>query len=234
MAKLARDHKGRFGVFATLPILDIDGSLTEIEYALDTLGAEGVNLMTNIGNRWLGDPHYWPVFEELNRRKALVYTHPVQPNCCAGIYQEFNDAVIEYGTDTTRAIAKLLFSGAAAKYPDIRFIFSHAGGTMPFIAERFLRAHMLGKPEIKSRLPNGVMPELKKLYYDTAQSAHVWAMASLTRLVPTSQIVFGTDYPYRTAAETAQGLKECGCFGEADLHAIDCANAWRLMPKWKT
>jgi predicted TIM-barrel fold metal-dependent hydrolase len=233
MANLTGDHKGRFGVFATLPILDVEGSLAELAYALDTLDADGVNLMTNIGDRWLGDRHYWPVFEELNRRRALVYTHPVAPSCCAGMYEEFNDAVIEYATDTTRAIAKLLFSGAAAKYPDIRFIFSHAGGTMPFITERFVRAHAYARPEIKARLPNGVMPELKKLYYDTAQSAHGWAMASLTRLVPTSQIVFGTDYPYRTADETARGLKACGCFSESELHAIDCENAWRLMPRWK-
>ena len=234
MAKLALDHPGRFGVYATVPILDIEGSLREVEYALDTLGADGVNLMTNIGDRWLGDPHYWPLFEELNRRKALVYTHPVAPDCCAGMYQEFNDAVIEYGTDTTRAIAKLLFSGAAARFPDIRFIFSHAGGTMPFITERFIRAHAGARPEIRSRLPNGVLPELKKLYYDTAQAAHVWAMASLTRLAPVSQIVFGTDYPYRTARETAGMLKDCGCFDDAELRAIDCENAWRLMPRWNT
>ena len=233
MAKLALDHPDRFGIYATVPILDVEGSLREIEYALDTLKADGINFMTNIGDRWLGDPHYWPVFEELNRRKALVYTHPVAPDCCAGIYQEFNEAVIEYGTDTTRAIAKLLFSGAAARFPDIRFIFSHAGGTMPFITERFIRAHASAKPEIRSRMPNGVLPELKKLYYDTAQSAHVWAMASLTRLVPISQIVFGTDYPYRTAEETAGMLKECGCFSDSDLRAIDCENAWRLMPRWK-
>jgi len=233
MAKLAADHPGRFGVFATLPILDVEGSLRELEYALDTLKADGVNFMTNIGDRWLGDPHYWPVFEELNRRKALAYTHPVAPDCCAGMYEEFNDSVIEYGTDTTRAIAKLLFSGAASRFPDIRFIFSHAGGTMPFIAERFLRAHLYAKQDIKARLPNGVMPELKKLYYDTAQAAHVWAMASLAKLVPTSQIVFGTDYPYRTAEETARGLAECGCFSKSELRAIDCENAWRLMPQWR-
>jgi predicted TIM-barrel fold metal-dependent hydrolase len=233
MAGLARDHRGRFGVYATLPILDIEGSLRELEYALDTLGADGANLMTNIGDRWLGDPHYWPVFQELNRRKAIVYTHPVQPDCCAGIYQEFNDAVIEYGTDTTRAIAKLLFSGAAAKFPDIRFIFSHAGGTMPFITERFLRVHQFAKADVKSRLPDGVIPALQKLYYDTAQAAHVWAMASLTKLVPTSQILFGTDFPYRSAEETARGLRECGCFSEPELRAIDCENAWKLMPQWK-
>ncbi len=234
MAKLGSNHKGRFGVFATMPMLDIDGSLKEAEYAFDTLKADGVFLMTNIGDKWIGDKHYWPLFEELNRRKAVVYTHPVAPDCCAGMYEEFNDSVIEYSTDTTRAIAKLLFTGASVRFPDIRWIFSHAGGTMPFITERFLRAHMYAKQDVKARMPNGVMPELKKLYYDTAQAAHAWAMASLTKLVPASQIVFGTDYPYRTAEETAKGLAECGCFNAGELRAIDCENAWRLLPRWKT
>ena len=145
MAQMARDHPGRFGVFAALPILDIDGSLAEAEYALDTLGADGIGLMTNIGDQWLGDPHYWPLFEELNRRKAVVYTHPQAPTCCSNIIPEINDSVVEYASDTSRAIAKLLFTGAAAKFPEIRFIFSHGGGTMPFIAERFFRAP-IGNP----------------------------------------------------------------------------------------
>ena len=100
MAALARDYPGRFGVFAALPILDIDGSLAEVAYAFDTLKADGVCLMTNIGDRWLGDAHYAPVFEELNRRSAVVYTHPVASNCCRGILPEYMDAVIEYGTDS--------------------------------------------------------------------------------------------------------------------------------------
>jgi predicted TIM-barrel fold metal-dependent hydrolase len=238
MARMAADHKAadgspRFGVYATLPALDVEGCLKEIEYAMDTLKADGVNFMTNIGDRWLGDEHYWPIFEELNRRKAVVYTHPVQPDCCNGIYREFNEAVIEYGTDTTRAIAKLIFTGATVRFPDIRFIFSHAGGTMPFIAERFLRAYEFGRPDVKARMTNGVMPEIQRLWYDTAQAATVWAMASFTKLVPTSQLLFGTDYPYRTAEETARGLRECGCLSDAELRAVDYENALRLHPHLK-
>src|SRR6185437_8155241 len=95
MAQMAADHPGRFGIFAALPILDIDGSLKEIEYALDTLKADGVALMTNIGDKWLGDPYYAPVFEELNRRGTILYTHPVAPNCCRDLLPELNDSVIE-------------------------------------------------------------------------------------------------------------------------------------------
>jgi predicted TIM-barrel fold metal-dependent hydrolase len=227
-ATLCRDHPGRFGLFATLPITDIDGSLAEIAHALDELKADGINMMTNIGERWLGDPHYAPIFEELDRRGAVVYTHPIAPACCARILPELNDATIEFGTDTTRAIAKLLFSGSAARFPRMRFIFSHAGGTMPFLVERFEHAYRYSREDLRARVPNGVQHELKKLYYDTAQAAHRHAMSSLRELVPASQIVFGTDYPYRTAAETAEGLRGCG-FNEAELAAIERGNALRLL-----
>ena len=161
-------------------------------------------------------------------RKAVVYTHPMAPACCAGCLPELADATIEFGTDTTRAIAKLLFSGAAARFPAIRFIFSHAGGTMPFIVERFEHAYRYSPFDLKARVPNGVLHELKKLYYDTAQAAHRHAMSSLRELVPATQILFGTDYPYRTPAETAQGLANCG-FSAAELREIDCDNALRLL-----
>ncbi len=230
MAKLAGEHPGRFGVFAALPILDIEGSLRELEYALDTLKADGIGLMTNIGDKWLGDVHYGPVFEELDRRDAVVYTHPVAPDCCRGIMAEFNDSVIEYGTDTTRAIGKLLFSGSAVRYPRIRFMFSHAGGTMPFLAGRFLQ-NIRGHP-VPDKLPRGVMPEIERFYYDTAQSANLATMAALRHVVSASQILFGTDFPYGSSEAHARGLAGCG-FSGTDLRAIECENAHRLFPRLK-
>ena len=229
MAQMARDYPGRFGVFAALPIMDIEGSLLEAEYALDTLGAQGIGLMTNIGDRWLGDPHYAPLFEELNRRKAVIYTHPVAPACCQGMLPDLGDATIEYGTDTTRAIARMMFSGSAARYPEIRMIFSHAGGTMPFLAERLIRAPSLSKDNLGARVPNGVLYELQKFYYDTAQTSQPYAMASARKVIPTAQLLFGTDFPYRTSKEHALGLLQCG-FNESELRAIECGNARRLLP----
>ncbi|MFM9969776.1 MAG: amidohydrolase family protein [Burkholderiales bacterium] len=229
MAQMARDYPGRFGVFAALPILDIEGSLIEAEYAFDTLGAAGIGLMTNIGDRWLGDPHYAPLFEELNRRKAVIYTHPVAPACCANMLPDLGDATIEYGTDTTRAIARMMFSGSAARYPDLRMIFSHAGGTMPFLAERLIRAPSLSKDNLAARVPHGVLHELQKFYYDTAQTAQPYSMASARKVIPTSQLLFGTDFPYRTSREHALGLLQCG-FNEMELRAIERENAKTLLP----
>lgn len=213
-----------------LPILDIEGSLIEIEYALDVLKADGINLMTNIGDKWLGDPYYDPIFAELNRRKTVVYTHPDAPDCTRGVLPGLRDSVIEFGTDTTRAIARLLFSGAAERYPDISWIFSHAGGTVPFLTERLIRFAATEKG-MAARVPAGVLAYLKRFHYDTAQAAHPWALASLMRLVAVSQLLFGTDFPWRTAAETAKGLRDFG-FSAADLRAIDCGNAERLLPRW--
>jgi len=230
MSRMAQDHPGRFGVFAALPILDIEGSLLEIEHAFGVLKVDGVTLMTNIGDRWLGDVHYAPVFEELNRRGAIVYTHPVAPDCCRGLLAQTHDSVIEYATDTTRAIAQLLFSGSAARYPKIRFIFSHAGGTMPFLAQRFINAHRFSKGDAKANLPDGVLPALNRFYYDTAQAAHPYAMSSFRQVVQLSQLLFGTDFPYVSAALTAKGLEGCG-FAERELAGIYRENAVRLLPR---
>jgi predicted TIM-barrel fold metal-dependent hydrolase len=227
-ARLAADRKGRFGMFAAMPMPHVEATLHEIAYALDTLKADGIGLLTSYGDRWLGDAVFAPVMEELNRRRAVVYTHPTTANCCGNLIPDVPDSVIEWGTDTTRTIASLVFSGTAARLPDIKWIFSHGGGTLPFLTERFLRLPQANK-SLAARVPNGVEHELKRFHYDTAQASHPWALASLTKLVPISQIVFGTDYPYRTAADHVKGLTAHG-FPPSDLQAIDRDNALRLLP----
>lgn len=230
MTRQANDCPGRFGVFAVVPILDIEGSLQEAEYALDTLMADGILLMTNMGDKWLGDPHYFPLFEELNRRKAVVYTHPISADCMHNIMMpSIDNSVIEFCADTSRAIANLLFLGAAHRFKDISFIFSHAGGTMPFILERFTR-HPLTDEKLAAQVPDGVISYLKRFYYDTAQASHPYAMSSITRLVAITQLVFGTDFPFRNAEDHVNGLKACG-FSDEDLFAIECGNARRLLPR---
>lgn len=228
-AKLVSDHHGRFGMFAVVPMPDVDGTLQEIAYALDVLKADGIGFITSFGDKWLGDPAFAPVMDELHRRKAVVYTHPTAANCCRNLIPDVTDAVIEYGTDTTRTIASLLFSGTAARCPDIRFIFSHAGGTLPFLTERFTRLPLVNK-SLEAKVPNGALYELKRFYYDVAQAAHPMALASLLKLVPVSQVLFGTDYPFRTSADHVKGLAEYG-FSASDLRAIDRDNALRLMPR---
>ena len=145
--RMESDHKGRFGTFAMLPMPHIDATLKEIEYAFDTLKVDGVGIMTNYGDKWLGYSYFDPVWAELNRRKATIYTHPGDANCCVNLVQGMPSSAIEWGTDTTRSIANLIFSGSSQKYPDINWIFSHGGGALTSFSERFLL-----------QLPAGALP----------------------------------------------------------------------------
>ncbi|MDQ2762212.1 MAG: amidohydrolase, partial [Pseudomonadota bacterium] len=167
--KLANDHRGRFGVFAMLPMPYIDESLKEIAYALDTLHADGIGIMTSYGDKWLGYAQFQPVFDELNRRKAVVYTHPTGPNCCVNLVQGVPASAVEYGADTTRTIINLIFSGASTRYADIDFIFSHGGGVLTAVAER-LQIQMVNTPPYAGKVtPAQVEHELNRFFYDTAQ-----------------------------------------------------------------
>ena len=232
-ARLARDYPGRFGSYAAIPYTDTEGSLREIAYALDTLKADGFCLMTSYSGKYLGDPAFFPVLEELNRRKAIVYVHPLAPQCCAAILPDVNVGTIEYAVDSTRTMASLVFGGGAAKYPDIRWIFSHSGGTTPFLLSRFIRQEQDMKGEAVKRMPNGVLYEYKKFYYETAQGNHPGALDALLRMIPISQVLYGTDFPYRDGAEENAGLANYP-FSAADRMAIERDNALRLMPRLKS
>jgi 6-methylsalicylate decarboxylase len=229
-ARLVQDHPTRFGLFAAMPLPDVDATLAEIAYAYDTLKADGIGLLTSYGDVWLGNPMFRPVMDELNRRRAVVHVHPTAANCCRNLdyAQGVSAGSMEYGTDTTRAIMGVAFSGDAAKFQDIRFIWSHAGGTVPFLAGRIDNA----SNGAKDRLPQGFVSEIKRFYYDTAGAANKGAIASLLQLVPASQILFGTDFPPGgSTLETARTLSELGFFSPADLRAIERDNAVKLIPR---
>jgi predicted TIM-barrel fold metal-dependent hydrolase len=230
-AKVGKDFPGRFGLFSAIPLPDTEGSLKEIEYGLDVLKAEGIGLMTSYGKQYLGDPAFAPVWEELNRRKAVVYVHPLAPDCCKNLIPGVSTGAIEYATDTTRTIASLVFSGTAARYPDISWIFSHSGGTMPFLLSRFANEERIMKNR-DQLLPKGLVYELKKFYYDTAQGNHAGALAALTRLIPIPQILFGSDFPLRPGEDEVKGLAAYR-FKPRDLRAIERDNALRLLPTLK-
>jgi len=231
-ARMVSDYKGRFGLFAVLPLPDVEASLREIEYAFGTLKADGIGLLTSYGNRWHGDAEFAPVFQELNRRKAVVYTHASAPPCCQNLQPNINETTIEYNTDTSRTIISLIDSGRATQCPDIRFIFSHAGGTMPSLAGRYLGAAASAESLARAAPPNSKLHHLRRFYYDTAGSANPVQMVSLKMIVPVSQIVFGTDFPFGQSANIGQGLQKCG-FTAEELRGIDRENALRMLPKFQ-
>jgi 6-methylsalicylate decarboxylase len=224
-AELRQAYPHRFGQFAALPLPDADGSLREIEYALDILKADGIGLLTSYGDKWLGDPAFVPVFEELHRRKSVVFVHPTVPGCCQKLLPAVTPLVAEIPQDTTRAVTNLLFTGSFSRFSDIRFVFTHAGGTVPMVAGRM---QQYGPKSLVDK-PNAIEDALRRLYFDIAGTAFAPAIAALTALVPTTQILFGSDNPYVPLGATADGLARLR-LSAADLQAIGRDNALRLLP----
>jgi predicted TIM-barrel fold metal-dependent hydrolase len=230
--RMATEHPGRFGLFGVLPLPDVQGSLAEIAHAMDVLGADGIELMTSYDDgenaRWLGDPAFDPVLEELNRRKALVFVHPLAPACCADLMPWVPAAVLEFPHDTNRCIVSLLFSGALSRFPDIRFIFSHAGGAMPMLAGRAIHSGMSRR--FLDKIPKGIEYELAKLHYDIALAAFPIALNALFALVPKSQVLLGSDYPFHGIGNAVSGLLAMN-LPDQEVRTIFRGNAERLIPR---
>jgi len=221
-ALMVNKHPNRFGAFAILPLPDIEASIIEMEYALDTLKLDGVVLLTNFGGIYIGDAHYDDLFYELNRRKAVVFVHPNVPPLNA-LPMIIKPAVLEFVFDTTRAIVNLIHRGAAKRFPDISFIFSHGGGTVPFITWRIT----FGNKKIVN--------QLKRFYYDTAVSATPCTLSSLLSLVEPTQVLYGSDYPFlpeRVVKLMNDGLQNYDFEREA-LTKIVQQNAVTLFPRFK-
>ena len=239
-ARIGRDHPGRFGLFAALPMHDVDGSLKEVEYALDTLKADGFGISTSYGDMWLGDPELRPIFEEMNRRKAVVYVHPNDAPCCIPntlTYEKppISGAWIEWPMNTARTILSLMVNGNLRQFPDVRFIFSHGGGVMPLLLSRiagFQDWGAVGPEKLKQMFPAGIEAEFRQLYFEGAQAYDPVNFQALTKLVPASHILFGTDYnrfPIAHSVALFEKLK----LSPADRRAIERDNAVALLPRWK-
>jgi predicted TIM-barrel fold metal-dependent hydrolase len=225
-AQIVRDHPGRFGFFATVPLPDVDGSLKEIEYALDTLKADGICLLTNYDGKYPGDPAFAAVYDELNRRKTIVYSHPTAVGCCANIMPDVPPAILEFMFDNTRAIVSLLMNGTFARCPDIKFIFSHCGGGLGGVAGRvngWSRA-------FADKAPGGAFAALKKLNFDTASMTNKATFAAMFELAGPKNIMFGSDFPWGPMGQSKDPLHAMGLSAEV-VYDIEEGNARRLFPR---
>jgi predicted TIM-barrel fold metal-dependent hydrolase len=232
-AALGRDAPGRFGSFAALPLPDIDGTLHEIAYAFDDLGADGVALMTNIGGVYLGDSRLEPVFAELGRRHAVVFLHPTSPPGWEQTALGRPRAMIEYLFDTTRTVADLLLAGVLDRHPGLQIIVSHGGGALPVLADRINEFTKLFLPPHRSA-PTDVVAQLRRLHYDMAGTAFPRQVPALLGLVEPDRLLFGSDYCWTpppvadahiAAIDTAQTPLPGGTW-----RSLTTANAQRLFP----
>jgi predicted TIM-barrel fold metal-dependent hydrolase len=254
-ARLISDHKGRYASFITLPLPDVDASLKEIAYGFDTLHCDGVGLLTSYGDIWLGDKKLQPVFEELNRRNAIVYTHPTDAACCHNLANA-NPLTLEWLVDTARSIMSIISEGGpgmggaaaeggrggrgaarepspATRFSNCKFIWSHAGGALIGVASRVVGG--ISAAQLAAPAPmNSHLYHIRRFFYDTAGSTNPVLMQGIARLAGASQIVFGSDYPFGGQAGIkgiADGLLTCG-FTQDELRGIDRENAVRILPKY--
>ena len=232
LAECVARYPGRFGGFASLPLPDVDAALREAARALDELQLDGIVHLTQTANRYAGCPEYQPVYEELNRRRAVVFIHPTYAPKSAEEGYVVPRPVVDYPGESTRAVTNLVFTGTLERNRDIRFVISHAGGMLPFIAHRIAIFDDL-TPHRKN-YPEGVMPYLRRLYYDTALSGDPVVLDTLLRLVGPSQILFGTDYPYVPDATAERETRVTDAYPGFDAAArarVERENAWGLFPR---
>ncbi|MFC2004744.1 amidohydrolase family protein [Chloroflexota bacterium] len=244
-SQLMRDYPGRFGAFASLPLPDVEGALRELEYAMDTLKLDGVVLMSNVEGHYPGNQAYDELFAEFNHRKIVVYIHPHDPPD-AGI-PEYLKGPLDAALDTTRAAVSLLYAGFLERYPDIRFILSHTGGIVPYLARRIV----LGRYEeanqtaydkgmydftLSNRDPEEGLKILKSLYYDTLSPAGNDAFRTLQEFVEPSHILLATDYVFLPKIFTSKkivAVKNYKGFNDHALKKIERENALELFPRLK-
>ena len=230
-ARLGSDHPGRFGSFASLPLPDIDASLAEVEYAFDQLRADGVCMLSHYAGMYLGAPEFDPLYEVLDRRNAVVFVHPTSPlnlQLVAGL----SASTLEFPFDTTRTVADLIFARVPARFPNIRWIFSHAGGAIPYLSGR-IDVLTTNNPRLREQIPEGFSAELRKLYFDCALSYSQPTIDALAAAVGPDQLLFGSDYPFgprHQMVATARGIDALPWSADRK-DRLRNANAAALLPR---
>ena len=233
LAGIKRDRPDRFGAFAALPLPDVERSLEQIAYALDVLQLDGVSVMTNAGGSYLGDSRFDPIFAELQRRAAVVFVHPIASPDPIAHTLGLPDTLLDYPVDTSRAIAKLHYSNTFGRTPDIKYVFVHAGGTIPFVASRFGIVDQMDV--IPGAQERGAFADvLPRLYWDTASAFSDPVLHMLRSVAGLRNVVFGTDYPYPHDTISIGGLRHVQNTAELDdseREAILGGSAARLIPR---
>lgn len=233
-AEAADAHPGRFGLFASLPLPDLDGALAELEHALDELGADGVVLETNHHGVYLGDPGLDPLFAELDRRRAVVFIHPTSPACWEHTALGYPRPMIEFLFDTTRAVTHLVLGGARRRFPHVEVIVPHAGAALPVLADRIggLVEMVPGLGDVATT--EELLEALRGFWYDVTGFATPRHLAALRQLVEPDRMLYGSDWPFSPEAlvrTLAERLEADGTLSAEERRAVERENALRLFPR---
>ena len=235
MAQLVADHPTRYGAMGFVSLPDVEQACRDVEYALDKLKLDGINLMTHTGHRYLGHAEEDELFAELDRRRAVVFVHPQRPAVEGMAELSIPAGYTELTFDTTRAIGNLLYNGTLARFPNIRFIMPHMGGVTPFLLFRLSGLDDI--PKVRERIPDGVAAYLNRLYYDVAQSPSPLALRALLEVADPTRILFGTDYPHarnveKVMRDTVAAVRSFDGFDETLRSSVMAGNAQALLPRF--
>jgi predicted TIM-barrel fold metal-dependent hydrolase len=233
LAELSAGYPCQFGAFAFLPLPDIDAALAETARVFDELKLDGITLLTSVNDKYIGHPDFEPLYVELNRRKAVVFIHPCYPPGTEGDGWDIPRMLIDYPFETTRVAVNLIFQGVMERYPNIRFILSHSGGTLPFLAHRV--AVFDKSTPFQDNYPDGALSYIKRFWFDTALSGDAVPLAGLTGVADKSRILFGTDYPYISpdvVTSETNGFDGWAGLTEMDRRSVNRENAEALFPRF--
>jgi 6-methylsalicylate decarboxylase len=230
-AGLVGARPDRFMSLASLPLPDVDASLEELSYAIDVLGLDGFVLFTNSNGVYLGDAALEPVFEELERRKAVVFVHPNPSPDAVAHSLGLPDNLLDFPTDTNRAVAQMHYTNRFARTPNVKYIFSHAGGSIPYLAARFAIIDEMGF--VAGGEQRGTAADMfRRMYWDTALAASDPVLRMLRDIAGISQILFGTDFPYQRrdlAVKSKQQILHSSALDDLERRAILGGNASSLL-----
>lgn len=241
-AELVKKYTDRFGLFASLPLPNVEDSVEEIQYAKDILQVDGFALPTNAQGVYLGNPCLDPVFEELNKHKAVVVLHPNKPSKVPeNVVEGLPIPMMEFFFDTTRTVINMILKGTLKKFPDIKFIIPHAGAFLPILADRIAPAIQM-TPDLFGENIKGeadtidIYDALKNLYYDVAGVCLPRQLADLLQIVNVEHLLYGSDYPYTPKSGCiilADALDKTNLLNNKQRHAVYHNNALRLFSHLK-
>ncbi|MCK9908522.1 amidohydrolase [Microbacteriaceae bacterium K1510] len=237
LAKFVSAAPDKLGFFATLPLPDVDGALRQMEYALDTLKADGVIFLSNQNGFYVGDPAFEPLYAEMHRRSVVAFVHPASPAYVPTLRLNLWAAYVEYPFETTRVGANLIYNGIMARYPGIKWIMAHGGGAIPYLSVRLrlMEESDKGVPRFIDRVPEGVAPYVKAFYFDVAMAAGAAPLAALAEATDPSHILYGSDWPYLErsyVSDQQDSLVNLPQFQDGALRSLEWRNAAGLFPRF--
>ncbi|KAF9226539.1 amidohydrolase 2 [Gyrodon lividus] len=236
-AQLCAAYPARFGFFAGLPCLDdVQGAVSEIAFCMDHLAADGFALLSSYGvgstARYIADDLYDPIWDELNRRHAVVFLHGAQtPSSTRYPHPFLGLPISEVPNETYKAAAHLVVTGKKHRFQNVKIILAHLGGSTPFLAPRVaVLSHHMGC----TLTPERILEDFQSFYYETALSSHPTTLAALEAFVPPDHILFGSDYPAVSTTMSEWYTKHLQEYYASKPFKLDCIlrdNTLSLFPR---